>query len=147
MATFIASVCHPLGRDSDFDTPTAAFVSTIEQATDLSEKAKLHTSVSQRESRLTTSTTAATKRNKKTFTVDMGFIPVLYFTALKCRVPRIRRQAIKLMQVSPRREGVCDGEFTAAIAGRVVEIEEGGYFAGFDVEREFDTFDIAVVGW
>jgi hypothetical protein len=134
MATVVASVCHPLARESDFDQHNAAFVSIIEQAIDLSERAELHISMSQRGSRFA--------RQKKTFTVDMGYIPVLYYTALKCRVPRIRRQAMKLMEASPHREGVWDGEFAAAIARRIVGIEEGEFFAGFDVDGEFDVFAV-----
>ncbi|KIW70691.1 hypothetical protein PV04_02936 [Phialophora macrospora] len=132
MGTIIVSVCHPLARESDFDHHTAAFVSIIEQAVDLSDTAKAHILMSQRRSPFS--------KQKRTFTVDMGFIPVLYYTALKCRVPRIRRQAAKLMEVAPHREGVWDGKFAAAIARRVFEIEEGECFAGFDVDGEFDMF-------
>jgi hypothetical protein len=58
------------------------------------------------------------------FTVDMGYIPPLYYLALKCRVPRLRRRAIELIISTPHKEGIWDGEVAAYVARQVMETEE-----------------------
>lgn len=62
------------------------------------------------------------------FSADMGPVPVLYYTALKCRVPSIRRQAIQGLRVAPHREAVWDGIAVAAAAEMVTQLEEGDFF-------------------
>ncbi|KAJ5778323.1 hypothetical protein N7520_001569 [Penicillium odoratum] len=64
------------------------------------------------------------------FTVESGFIPPVYYTALKCRIPRIRRQAIRILRAAPHREGVWNGPLLAHILDEVVQLEEGGAYAG-----------------
>jgi hypothetical protein len=61
------------------------------------------------------------------FTFEMGVIPSIYFTAIKCRDAKVRRQAIKLLGwARPRKEGLWDARNLGAVAERVVEIEEDG---------------------
>ncbi|KAF2024653.1 hypothetical protein EK21DRAFT_78252 [Setomelanomma holmii] len=55
---------------------------------------------------------------------DMGWIPPLYFTALKCRVRPIRVHAIRLLQSAELREGLFDSALTASIAAKVMQLEE-----------------------
>jgi hypothetical protein len=62
------------------------------------------------------------------FSVDMGPVPVMYYTALKCRVPSIRRRAIQALRVAPHREAVWDGIAVAAAAETVIRLEEGDFF-------------------
>ncbi|KAH7016679.1 C6 zinc finger domain-containing protein [Ilyonectria destructans] len=62
-----------------------------------------------------------------TFTSDMGLIPVLYFTALKCRDPRIRRDALSMLATETRQEGIWEGPIAALIAAEVIRLEEGPY--------------------
>jgi hypothetical protein len=59
-------------------------------------------------------------------TCDMGWIPPLYYTALKCRVHRIRLHAVRLLQSTTHREGVWDSTLTARIATKVMQLEERG---------------------
>ncbi|KAF9877889.1 hypothetical protein CkaCkLH20_04465 [Colletotrichum karsti] len=59
------------------------------------------------------------------FSVDMGAVPALYYTAVKCRNPGIRRRAIELMKRWPRREAVYDSLACAALAEEIMKIEEG----------------------
>lgn len=60
------------------------------------------------------------------FTFEMGAMPAVYFTALKCRDPVIRRRAIQVLAgMRPRREGLWDARQLEAIAKRVLEVEEG----------------------
>jgi hypothetical protein len=130
MAEIIVSASHPLSRETDFDAHNAAFASIIGQAIALAKGAARH--LAHRPSSF---------HSRKSFTVDMGYIPVLYYTALKCREPRLRRHAIKLMEGSPHREGVWDGLYTAAIARRVVALEEGTFFAGNNFDADFDALE------
>lgn len=70
------------------------------------------------------------------FIADMGTIPFLYFTALKCRVPWLRRQAITLLLAMPLREGMWDGFIMANIARKIMVLEEGGFYDGVDLGVE-----------
>jgi hypothetical protein len=59
------------------------------------------------------------------FTFEMGVIAPLYFTALKCRDPKLRSKAISLLSSCvPRREGFWDADILVYITRRVAEIEE-----------------------
>lgn len=70
--------------------------------------------------------------NVYSFTTDMGFVPPLYFTALKCREPNLRRIAIDLLGNTPHIEGAWDGRTAAAIVRRIMELEEGDVFRAVD---------------
>jgi hypothetical protein len=63
------------------------------------------------------------------FIVDMGIIPPLYYTAIKCRVPSIRRQALEVLTGAPHREAMWDGLVVAAIAEKVIAREEGDFYS------------------
>jgi hypothetical protein len=58
------------------------------------------------------------------FTFEMGYIAPVYFVALKCRYPTLRRRAIKLLADFPRQEGLWHSTRAASIASRVAAIEE-----------------------
>ena len=60
------------------------------------------------------------------FSFEMHIIPPLYFTAIKCRVPSLRRRALDLLCRAPRREGLWNAHIAMKIAERVIEIEERG---------------------
>ena len=60
------------------------------------------------------------------FTFEMGVIPPLYFTASKCRDPILRRTAVSLLQRSPSRESLWDAAEMAAVASRIITLEEEG---------------------
>ena len=55
---------------------------------------------------------------------DMQILGPLYYTALKCRYPAIRRRALEMLQLVPRREGVWNGHYAYITAKRVIELEE-----------------------
>lgn len=57
------------------------------------------------------------------FAFDLGVIPCLYFTAIKCRDGPTRREALRLLRVYPRREGVWDSIVSAAVSAWVVGLE------------------------
>ena len=57
------------------------------------------------------------------FAFDSGVIPCLYFTAIKCRDGPTRREALHLLQIYPRREGVWDSIVSAAVSAWVIDLE------------------------
>ncbi|KAJ0417554.1 hypothetical protein BJY00DRAFT_200825 [Aspergillus carlsbadensis] len=61
------------------------------------------------------------------FTIDTGFFPPLYFTALKCRNHIVRRKALALLQQYPTMEGPWTGPMVARVAGYVVDLEEKNF--------------------
>jgi hypothetical protein len=66
------------------------------------------------------------------FTFEMGIVPPLYFTATRCRLPALRRQAVSLMQRAPTKEGMWDRAEMVYMAKLVILMEEGGEY---DVEE------------
>jgi hypothetical protein len=61
------------------------------------------------------------------FSLEMGIVFALYFTAIKCRSPDIRRRACYfLSRVNPRQEGIWDAMVLKAISLYVVKFEESG---------------------
>lgn len=60
------------------------------------------------------------------FSFELGIIPPLHLAAMKCREPRLRRQAIALLQSTPRREGCWDGVLLGKVDSWIVQIEEEG---------------------
>lgn len=55
---------------------------------------------------------------------DIQTIGPLYYTALKCRHPVVRRKALGLLRLAPRREGLWNAHHAYATAKRVIELEE-----------------------
>ncbi|KAF4443754.1 C6 zinc finger domain-containing protein [Fusarium austroafricanum] len=72
--------------------------------------------------------------HKNSFTADMGYIPPLYYTSLRCRDPNLRRIAIDLLAKSPHVEGAWDGQLASAIVSRVMELEEGHIYEGYELK-------------
>lgn len=60
--------------------------------------------------------------------MDRGWIPPLYYMALKCRVHRIRLHAIELLSFTSHKEGIWDSKIAALVARKVVEIEERDFY-------------------
>ncbi|CAG8956230.1 hypothetical protein HYFRA_00003610 [Hymenoscyphus fraxineus] len=63
---------------------------------------------------------------KASFALDLGIVPPLFVVATKCRDRKIRREAIKLLKNSPRREGMWDSILCGRVAQWIMEIEEEG---------------------
>jgi hypothetical protein len=68
--------------------------------------------------------------------VDIGWIPPLFFTALKCRIHSIRIQAVNLMEYASHREGIWDSRIAARVARKIVELEEDTSKNGFVAEGD-----------
>ncbi|KAM0276169.1 hypothetical protein ACHAQH_007021 [Verticillium albo-atrum] len=61
------------------------------------------------------------------FSFESGVVPPLYYTAVKCRHPGLRRAAIRLLRrkgMMDCKENLWDARLVARIATRVVELEE-----------------------
>ncbi|KAI4154677.1 MAG: hypothetical protein LQ340_001521 [Diploschistes diacapsis] len=69
--------------------------------------------------------------------IEMGWIPPLYYVALKCRVHRVRLHAIRLLEASPHREGIWVATIVAAVARKVMQMEEGHFYEGLSLEDDF----------
>ncbi|KAI0451153.1 hypothetical protein F5B21DRAFT_389240 [Xylaria acuta] len=73
---------------------------------------------------------------------DKGWIPLLYFVAVKCRVHRIRLQAIKLLSQTMHKEGIWDSRLVLIITREILRIEEGDYYQGFEKDDGFSVVSI-----
>ncbi|EMD00480.1 hypothetical protein BAUCODRAFT_170444 [Baudoinia panamericana UAMH 10762] len=60
------------------------------------------------------------------FTFEVGIVPPLYFVATKCRIPSLRRQALRLLARAPKKECMWGANSTRQMAARIVAIEEEG---------------------
>jgi hypothetical protein len=78
--------------------------------------------------------------------MDIGWIPPLYYTALKCRVHRLRLQAVKFLEYSPHREGIWDGPIAACVARKIMEIEERDFYDDIDTANDFEISSAPGVG-
>ncbi|KAL7906305.1 hypothetical protein GGI35DRAFT_104280 [Trichoderma velutinum] len=67
------------------------------------------------------------------FTADMGFIPPLYYTVVKCRHPNLRRMAIQMLISAPHREGAWSGPLVARMAQYIMATEEESLYEELDV--------------
>lgn len=70
-------------------------------------------------------------------TIDMGWIPPLYYTALKCRIPRVRAHAIRLLRSVPHKEGVWDSTLAADVSERVKQLKEQQTDSSVTMEDDF----------
>jgi hypothetical protein len=70
--------------------------------------------------------------------IDMGWIPPLYYTVLKCRIHRVRLHAVRLLEASSHREGISDAKVAACVARKVMELEE----RDLDIKKGEDEFDL-----
>ncbi|TID27049.1 hypothetical protein E6O75_ATG01542 [Venturia nashicola] len=55
---------------------------------------------------------------------DIHILGPLFYTALKCRHPKLRRRALEILKMAPRREGLWNAHHAYVTAKRVIELEE-----------------------
>lgn len=55
---------------------------------------------------------------------DIQILGLLYYATLKCRHPVLRRRALELIKLAPRREGLWNAHYAYVTAKRVIELEE-----------------------
>ncbi|KAK9783793.1 hypothetical protein SCAR479_00352 [Seiridium cardinale] len=128
MATIMAATCLAPEDQSAFDSYTDQFLLITQQSLEMWKilrsmpglkvlpKHRVHLSESM---------------------VDFGWIPPLYYTALKCRVHRIRIQAIRLIEASSHREAIWYSNIVAILARKVMELEEGIFYGDTSAADNF----------
>ncbi|KAL4795105.1 hypothetical protein BDV19DRAFT_379032 [Aspergillus venezuelensis] len=72
--------------------------------------------------------------------IDIGWMVPLFYVAIKCRIRRIRRTAIQLLESTNHKEGIWDARITACVGRKVMEVEERNFFDGFPL-IEVDDVD------
>jgi hypothetical protein len=55
---------------------------------------------------------------------ELQTLAPLYYVALKCRHLAMRRRALELLRLAPRREGLWNGHYAFVTAKRIIELEE-----------------------
>lgn len=61
--------------------------------------------------------------NRSTFTNEVGWLPVIAFIALKCRIPKTRLGALQFLRNSAWREGPWDGVSLAHAVSNLMQLE------------------------
>jgi hypothetical protein len=70
----------------------------------------------------------ATDRKHTEPTIDQGWLYHLFFTAIKCRVHRIRQHALRLMRTTWHKEGIWDTGICVKVVEECLRLEEGEIF-------------------
>jgi hypothetical protein len=123
MAGIMADTCLSPGDEARFDAHTEHFALLVRQLVDLwNLSARVHPL------RVKPARQPLGGFNMSGSIVDLGWIPLLYYVALKCRVHRIRIQAIRFLELGGHREGMWDSKMAGCVARKVVEVEEVGFY-------------------
>jgi len=70
--------------------------------------------------------TNAPPHPRPVFLLESRVIPSLYFVAIKCRHPAIRRKALRLLRAGPQLENIWKAEPMALVAEKSLDVEESG---------------------
>ena len=116
MASIIADTCLRPSDELAFDFHTTQFVLLIRQLASLQTMAS------------TTCLVQALPGDMSRSVIDMGWIPPLYYAAVKCRIHRIRLQAVRLLESTSHREGIWDAQTAACVARKVMVMEERDFY-------------------
>ncbi len=127
MTYIMVETCLSSSWESVYDPYTKYFVSLLVQAIEVWESFR------------SGSTDELLGHQREAFrcTLDISWIPPLYYTALKCRVHRIRLHAIRLMDSISHRAGIWDARLATSAARKVLDIEEGDFYSKFRKEDDF----------
>lgn len=69
------------------------------------------------------------------YNFEVGVLPPLHVTAMKCRDPKVRREAIALLRQCPVQEGVWEGHACAESCTWLMDLEESGIVDGLPENR------------
>lgn len=131
MATIMAETCLQPSDEMAYDSHTNQFVLLIKQLTNLRllRATGLPTSPDQ--------SLPVHCMNMSRSIIDVGWIPPLYYVAIKCRVHRIRLKAVRFLESCFHREGIWDATTAACVARKVMEIEERDFYKDVDTVDDF----------
>jgi hypothetical protein len=121
MLTIMIDICLSPRNEVIFDAHTESFLRLINDAVDL-----WNYSLSTNPPR--PNILPGQFLNMSHSITDKGWITALYYMAIKCRVHRIRLQAVRFLETSRHREGFWDSSIMAVVARKVMEIEERDYY-------------------
>lgn len=131
MAKIMVDVCLRPDDEMAFDSSCHGFVSLIAQSVDFLEAVRvLHNS--------NHPLVFGSGPKLFLFNADIGWTPPLYYTALHCRIHRVRLRALHLLRALPSKEGIWDSRFAASVAEEVMRIEEGDFDEDLNEELPFD---------
>jgi hypothetical protein len=73
---------------------------------------------------ITIGSSAPENPSRPKFIFEMGFLPILYFVAMKCRILKIRLVALSYMEaLSVSREGLWEARTMYCVVSRLIEVE------------------------
>lgn len=128
MATIMADTCLLPPSEMVFDNHTTSFLSVITQSINL-WNFRLSASIED---------PLFPRPGEKNLSIsDIGWLPPLYYTALKCRIHRIRAHAIKLLETVNHKEGIWSAKLVTTIARQVMLIEEQDFYKDSPVGDDF----------
>ncbi|KIW00832.1 uncharacterized protein PV09_07592 [Verruconis gallopava] len=116
MAIIITEACQYPHLETVYDALTPQFFAIMEYAT------KMWTIVAGWHAQLGINQFPGDERGS---IIDIGWIPAVYYTAIKCRVRRLRLYAIQLLEATLHTEGIWDATVAASVAREVMRIEDG----------------------
>ncbi|KAJ5604858.1 hypothetical protein N7510_010012 [Penicillium lagena] len=131
MTTIMAELCSYPDNEMASDTQIHQFAHLMKQMENLHDVSRAEWDAISVDDRVNISRSI----------VDMGCIAPLYYVAVKCRVHRLRIQAVQLLESVFHREGIWDARATASVARKVVELEEGDYFISGGLSDDLSIFD------
>lgn len=128
MISIMAGTCLRSDDESMFDSYTSQFIFIIDESVSMWKLKKLGSEVGAMPGQC---------KNVSRSIVDIGWISPLYYTALKCRVHRVRLHAIRLLESTSRREAIWDAKVSSCVARKVMEIEEAGFYGNLNATHIF----------
>ncbi|KAH8659277.1 hypothetical protein BGZ60DRAFT_382395, partial [Tricladium varicosporioides] len=128
MASIMVDTCLCPSDEMVFDLHTNKFVLLIEQLATLWRITSVGTSFRSPPKHIT---------DMPKSIIDMGWVPPLFYTAVRCRVHRIRTQAARLLECTSHREGIWDSITALHIVRKVIEVEERDFYEKFDTDDNF----------
>ena len=115
--------------EMDFDNFIPQFNEICELAEDVLTREKLGMGQGESKTGFVSSQTrypAGNSSLQASFSLDLGVIPPLFLVATRCRERELRRDAIRMLLSSPRREGLWDSTLCGRVAEWIMQIEEEG---------------------
>ena len=128
MATIMADTSLRLNDESVFESNTNQFVWLVRQLTNLWINASMTSPIDAMPGRALDMSRSI---------IDMGWIPPLFYAATKCRIHRVRLQAIRLLESTFHREGIWDSRIAACVARKVMMAEELDFYKDIDTADDF----------
>lgn len=74
---------------------------------------------------------------------DLGGLPAVYYVAVKCRVRRIRYDAVEFLNSLTHKEGIWNAPLATCIVRDVIRIEEADFYQEYDILKESTPRDDA----